>query len=293
MPTSLLILAAGLGSRYGALKQMDRFGPEGQTLMDYSVEDALAAGIQRVVFVIRRDFEEAFEEAVLRRVRGRAEIVTVFQEMDRLPGSFKPPLGRLKPWGTAHAVLAAKDALDGPFVMVNADDYYGPEAFRSLAAFLHGHQASGHSAMAAYALAETLSEHGGVTRAICGVDGGGFLTDMVEWKGIQRKGPHEIAGDRGMLTGNECVSMNCFAFQGDFMASLEAQFQDFLAAHASSLTDECLIPDVVGALVRQGTMHVKVLGGHANWFGVTYPQDKTAVASRLAALRGGRALQAP
>lgn len=274
MQTTLLLLAAGMGSRYGGLKQMEHFGPEGQTLMDYSIADAERAGIKRAVFVIRKEFAEAFDEAVLKKWRGRIEVATCFQEM---------PQGRSKPWGTAHAVLAAKGLISGPFVMVNADDYYGPSAFRSLEEFFKTHGGN-ECAMAGYRLTETLSPHGGVTRAICGVDASGLLTSMAEWKGLERDPQGGVKAEGGHFSGDESVSMNCFGFQGDFMGLLEASFEKFLEENASSPEAECLIPDVVGQLVAAKLMSCKVIPGAGPWFGVTYPEDKDRVKAELSNL---------
>lgn len=281
MKKSLLILAAGMGSRYGGLKQMEGFGPNGETLMDYSVEDAVKAGFGRAVFVIRRDFAAAFSTQVLSKYRGKLDVEVAFQDLEDLPPGFAVPEGRSKPWGTAHAVLAARRVLDGPFVMVNADDFYGPESFRALSAFFDSHRRRVDCAMAAYRVAATLSEHGGVTRAICQMDEKGYLSDMQEAEGLSLASDGVVRGSRVAIEPDAPVSMNCFGFQGDFLALLEQRFAAFMERHGQELKSECLIPNVVGELVRAAKIRVKVLRESGTWFGVTHPDDKPRVMAEL------------
>jgi hypothetical protein len=288
MKPTLLILAAGMGSRYGGLKQIDPMGPAGETILDYSVFDALRAGFGRVVFVIRPDFEQAFRERVMARFDGRIPVAVAFQTLDRLPAGFTPPPGREKPWGTTHAVLCARDAVAEPFAMINADDFYGRDAFAVLARRL-GAQAVDATAysMVGYTLRNTLSEHGSVTRGVCRTDAGGFLTDIRELSGVRRtESGVECAGPDGpmRLTGDEPVSMNCWGFTPAIFAQLEERFRGFLAAHGTEAKSECFIPTTVGDLVATGRASCEVLRTTATWFGATYAEDKAAVQASIAAL---------
>lgn len=292
MSMTLVILAAGMGSRYGGLKQLEGFGPQGETLMDYSVMDATEAGFERVIFVIRKDFEAAFEAQVLSKFRGKMRVDVAYQDLNDLPAGRRPPEGRVKPWGTAHAVLAARHLIDGPFVMVNADDYYGPEAFALMKRFFESRKRKNDCAMAGYRLADTLSAHGGVTRALCHVDSAGYLTNMQELKGLRREADGKVHGEGVVLTGEEPVSMNCFGFQGDFIGLLRSKFEAFLSRRGAELDSECLIPEVVGELCLEGRLRLKVAEGSGVWFGVTYPQDKAFVQTALAKLRRSEAVQA-
>ena len=288
MAPTLLILAAGMGSRYGGLKQIDPMGPSGETILDYSVFDALRAGFGRVVFVIRPDFEDAFRDRVIARFAGRIPTAVAFQTLDRLPAGFAPPPGREKPWGTTHAVLCARDVVAEPFAMINADDFYGRDAFAVLARRLaaQGPDSTAYS-MVGYTLRNTLSAHGSVTRGVCRTDARGFLADIRELSGVRHTASGvECAGPDGpvALTGDEPVSMNCWGFTPAIFAQLDHVFRDFLARHGGEPKSECFIPTTVGDLVAAGRATCEVLPTTATWFGATYAEDKAAVQASIAAL---------
>lgn len=293
MKPELLILAAGMGSRYGGLKQMDRMGPGGGTVLDYSIFDALRAGFWRVVFVTRRDIAEAFEEGVVAKWRGKTDCELAFQDLDDLPEGFAVPEGRAKPWGTAHAIRAGRRAVRGPFAAINADDFYGAGAFRALAGFLGGRAAEGRHAMVAYRLGNTLSAHGSVSRGVClrGADGG--LRAIEEHTRVARRADGSLwnepeGGEAKALSGEEPVSMNCWGFHPSIFGELERDFAGFLREAAAggekALKAEYTIPAVVDGLIRSGRGRVELLETDAQWFGVTYREDRADVAGRIAAL---------
>jgi len=289
MKPTLLVLAAGMGSRYAGLKQIDGFGPNGETIMDYSIHDALAAGFGKVVFVIRRDFEAAFREAVGRKYERRTAVDYVFQQLDELPPGFTATPGRTKPWGTAHAVWCARRAVAEPFVSINADDYYGKQPFRALAAELGRAPAAdgvANYAMVGYPILGTLSDHAAVTRGICEVDAEGYLTGIVERTKVERSGAGarylDEAGTAHALTGREVVSMNLWGFTPAVFAQLERHLVAFLEAQRRApQNSECLLPVVVGELLREKVARVRVLPTSDTWFGVTHPQDKSVVMKTL------------
>ncbi len=276
-----------MGSRYGGLKQLEPFGPAGETIMDYSVYDALRCGYGRVVFVIRRDFAGRFEQEVAPRFKGRIPATAVFQDLAGLPGGRRPPEGRSKPWGTVQAVLAARQGCPGPFVMINADDFYGRASYQAMAEFFRAipDGSTGRYAMAGYTLRSTLSDHGTVTRGICRCDGQGRLLQVDETRGIARNGPaaHAPGPDGRVLdfSGEEPVSMNFFAFTPDLFSHLEEQFNVFLDHRGGELNSELLIPQAVDTLLKQGKASVQVLKGSPYWFGVTNPEDKRLVAANI------------
>lgn len=281
--TTLLVLAAGMGSRYGGLKQVDPVGPDGEILLEYSVFDAVRAGFSDVCFVIRRDIEEAFHESIGRRLEGRVPFRYSYQELDaELPAGFERPADRTKPWGTGHAILCARGQVSGPAVAINADDFYGAEAYRLAADHLASE--SKDYAMIGFRLGNTLSEHGSVSRGLCQCNAEGFLDSVVEHTRIEsRGGGCAVSGDLE-LTGNEVVSMNFWAFQPDLFAELERQFADFLAAHGREQKSEFYIPFVMDRLIREGRGRVRVLTSSDPWFGVTYPEDKPRVVEEIRAL---------
>jgi hypothetical protein len=280
---TLLVLAAGMGSRYGGLKQLDPVGPGGETILDYAVFDAVRAGFGRVVFVIRRDFEKEFREKIGARYAGRVAVEYVFQSRDALPGGAVPPAGREKPWGTGHAVWCARGAIAGPFAVVGADDFFGAEAFRRLAEFLArpaGPAGGPHRfAMVGYRLDRTLSEHGTVSRGICRVGPAGKLMAIEERHGIDG-----AALAAGGLRGDETVSMNCFGFTPAIFSALEAQLGEFLAARGADPKSEFYLPAAVSTMIAQGAATVDVLPTGDSWFGVTNRADKPRVEAALAAL---------
>ena len=289
MKPTLLVLAAGMGSRYGGLKQIDPMGPAGETLLDYSVFDALRAGFGRAVFVIRPDFEAAFRDRVLARFAGRIETALAFQTLDHLPAGFAVPPGREKPWGTTHAILCARGVVNEPFAMINADDFYGRDSFAVLGQRLAVLAPDSTAyCMVGFTLAGTLSAHGTVARGVCRTDERGFLADIQELSGVGRSvgGAIRGAGSAGPvdLTGAEPVSMNMWGFTPRVFPQLEQIFRGFLGTHGSELSSECYIPTSVGALVQAGQATCEVLPTTATWFGATYAADKAAVQASLRAL---------
>lgn len=278
MVPALLVLAAGMGSRYGGLKQLDPVGPAGETILDYAVFDAVRAGFGRVVFVIRRDFEDAFRRQIGARYAGRVAVDYVFQSLDRLPGGFNPPAGREKPWGTGHAVWCAHDALVEPFAVINADDFLGRDAFVQLEAALTAPVPD--HAMVGYRLAHTLSEFGAVSRGVCQVDAAGRLRAVVEHTGIR---PDDVGPGR-TFSGDEIVSMNCWAFRPSFMEGLDRQLKAFLAAHSQEQKAEFYLPAAVSAEIAEGRAAVVVRRTESTWFGVTYREDKPRVQALLTEL---------
>ncbi len=294
---SLLVLAAGMGSRYGGLKQVDPMGPSGETLLDYSVFDAMKAGFDRVVFLIRRDIESEFHEKVGKRYEGTVDVDYAFQQLDDTPGDAPVPEGRTKPWGTAHAVWCARGQVNGSFCSINADDFYGLRSYVVMADFLRaGDGDEPRFAMAGYRLGNTLSEHGSVARGVCKVDGRGRLMNIVEFTGIEKRGDTAVQpqpdGD-AQFSGDEPVSMNFWGFTPLVFPLLEARLTDFLARSGQDAKAECYIPTVVGDMVTDGAATVDVLPTDAPWFGVTYREDKPRVTESLAALHASRDYPTP
>lgn len=286
MKPTLFVLAAGMGSRYGSLKQLDGIGPGGDTIMDYSVYDAIRAGFARLVFVIRHSFEKEFREKILTKYEGRIPVELVFQELDRLPEGFSCPEGREKPWGTNHAVLMGRDAIREPFAVINADDFYGRNGFEVLARklmTLEGKQ--GEYCMVGYRVGNTLSESGGVSRGVCQVDEKHLLTGVVERTGIERTdGTISFRDETGKictLAEDAPVSMNMWGFTPDYFDYSEELFINFLNAHGQEPKSEFFIPFVVNDLIRSGRASVEVLDTTARWFGVTYSDDRPGVVAKL------------
>ena len=283
---TLLILAAGMGSRYGGLKQIDPVGPGGETIIDYSIFDALRAGFGKLVFVIRKDIEDAFRETVGARFEKRVAVDYVFQSLDAIPAGFTVPAGRTKPWGTTHAILVAAGAIHEPFAAINADDFYGAQGYRELA----GHLTSGSPdyAMVGFTLRNTLSDFGSVARGVCRVAGDDTLQTIVELTKIERDGNGarntDADGNVTKLSGDEPVSMNMWAFTPRVFDQLRESFAQFLERSGSDPKAECLIPNTVGDLVRDGQARVKVLRTHDSWFGVTYREDRPRVIESVRAL---------
>lgn len=281
---ALVVLAAGMGSRYGGLKQMDPMGPNGETVLDYSVFDAIRAGFSKVVFVIREDFAEAFQESVGAKFTGQIEVAYAFQKLDDLPEGFSIPEGREKPWGTTHAIRAARTAIDRPFAVINADDFYGSDAYVQAASFLTSNPIEdglAHYALVGYQIAKTLSDHGAVNRGICQTSDG-LLQGVEEVVNISRKDVNEIEGRS--LDGSAClvdedaiVSMNLWGFPVSFLDEIETHFTEFLQEHGSEMKSECYIPSVVDDLVAKKVAACHVLETSSSWFGVTYPEDKPHV----------------
>lgn len=282
IPT-LLVMAAGMGSRYGGLKQIDPVGPNGETIIDYSIYDALRAGFGKLVFVIRKDIERPFKETVGARFEKRIAVEYVFQELDKLPQGFSVPAERTKPWGTTQAVLMAADAIREPFAVINADDFYGAESYRVLA----GHLMSGTRdyAMVGFILRNTLSEFGSVARGVCRVDQDGYLKGVEELTNIvpEGRGAKNTAPDGTMteLSGDEAVSMNMWGFTPEIFAQLREVFHRFLERSGKELKAESYVPTAVNELVAGGQARVKVLRTRDSWFGVTYREDRPRVVESI------------
>lgn len=290
MQPTLLILAAGIGSRYGGLKQADGMGPNGESILEFSVRDAAAAGFGKVVLVIRKDIETEFREKVGHRIEAILPTVYAFQEMDTAIEHLQPQPERLKPWGTAHAILAAQAHLMEPFAAINADDYYGPEAFQTLGQFLTHDCRPDVYAMVAFYLANTLSENGFVSRGVCNAGSDGFLTDVVERTKIQRfeEGIFYLdeKGERHFLPDETLVSMNFWGFHHHLLPVIRQQFLQFVQDHFNEPKSEFYIPTVVNNQIQSGAARVKVLTSASQWYGVTYPEDKQIVQEALLRLRG-------
>ena len=275
---SLLILAAGLGSRYGSLKQMDQFGPSGESIIDYSVYDAIRAGFTKVVFVIRSSMEQQFQEVFLGRFPPNIEVKYVFQELDHLPNDYAVSPGREKPWGTGHAVWTAADQIDEPFAVINADDFYGRESLRRMAEFLKNPPENSHCLLG-YKLENTLSDYGYVSRGICEVEGD-TLKSITERTHIERKETGQIiyqtdGGEAVPLTGNETASMNLMGFTPDVFAVFERCFVDFLKENGQHPKKEFYLPSVMNEIIKSQLAEVKVVPTPDTWFGVIpYPDDK-------------------
>lgn len=291
MKPTLLILAAGMGSRYGGLKQLDAMGPSGEVVLDYSVFDAIRAGFGKVVFVIRREFEEQFRTQIGAKFAERVTVEYAFQDLHDLPEGFSLPEGRTKPWGTAHALLAAEKVVHEPFLMINADDFYGRDAFAKIAADLMTPRADdgkSHYSMVGFYLKNTLSDHGYVSRGVCDRGADGMLKTVLEMTKIYRTPTgaenREVEGAYVPLTGDEVVSMNFFGFTPDVFAHLRAAFVEFLQERGQDLKAECYVPASIDALIQAGKADVRVLESNDSWFGVTYPEDKADVVAAIRSL---------
>ena len=288
--TTLVIMAAGIGSRFGkGIKQLEPMGPNGEIIMDYSIHDAIEAGFNKVVFIIRKDLEKDFRETIGKRVEKLVDVRYVFQELDALPEGFQKPEGRTKPWGTGQAVLSCKGTVNEPFVVINADDYYGKEAFVKLHEYLiqeHPEQKAMPICMAGFILGNTLSDNGGVTRGICSMDEEGNLTTVHETKNIVKTEDgaaiEQEDGARTPVDVNARVSMNMWGLQPEFIDVLEEGFVEFLSGQKEGdLKGEYLLPIYIDELLQKGRVSVKVLDTTAEWFGVTYAEDKAAVAEAI------------
>ena len=288
MKPTLLVLAAGMGSRYGGLKQMDAFGPNGETIIDYSIYDAIEAGFGKVVFIIRDSFRADFEKFFEGKFDGKIEIEFVSQELDKLPEGYTTPKVRQKPWGTGHAVWVAKDVINEPFAVINADDYYGKESYKTIVDFFEAmdEDSSNVYALIGYYLKNTLSDHGTVNRGVCASDDGGNLTDIQECTKISRgeDGVVSYPGEEGQsieLSEDSLVSMNMFAFLPSYFDFCEKYFKEFLDENLDIPKSEYYIPNLLDTLIKSGQLSVKVLSSDSNWFGVTYQDDKPIVIEKL------------
>jgi dTDP-glucose pyrophosphorylase len=283
---TLLVLAAGMGSRYGGLKQIDSVGSNGETIIDYSVYDALRAGFGKLVFVIRRDMEVQFKAVVGARFEKSIQVEYVFQELDQLPPEFVCPSGRTKPWGTTQAILMARNVVKEPFAAINADDFYGADSFRIMVEHLYSD--SPHFAMVGFVLRNTLSEFGSVARGVCETTPDGLLKSVVERTKIEPGGNGiKFAGVDGKiypLTGDELVSMNLWGFTPMVFPLLHERFVDFLKKHGREEKSECYIPTAINDLIAAGQARTQVLRTNASWFGVTYYEDRSNVVESIRAL---------
>lgn len=286
----LVIMAAGMGSRYGGLKQMDPVGSHGQVLLDYSIYDARRAGFETVVFVIKDEIEADFKGRIGRRVERYMNVRYAFQRMDDLPAGYSVPEGRTKPWGTAQAAMAAQPFVNGPFAILNADDYYGPQAFRVIYDYLCAHPDGDEYAMVAYRLDNTVTDYGHVARGVCQVGADGCLTGIVERTHIEKGPPPRFTEDGGqtwsVLPGDAMVSMNFWGFTPSLLDQARARFPRFLnrALAENPLKAEYLLPTLVGRLVDEGQARVHALSSGDKWYGVTYKEDKPAVAAAIAGM---------
>ena len=271
----LVIMAAGMGSRYGGLKQIDPVDPYGNMIIDFSIYDAKQAGFEKVIFIIKKAIDEAFREGIGKRIEKYMDVEYVYQELDVLPKGYEVPEGRVKPWGTGQAVLAAKDVIKTPFIVINADDYYGKEGFKAVHEYLVN---GGKSCMAGFVLKNTLSDNGGVTRGICKMDENGNLTEVVETKNIVKTADGAEA-DGVVVDVNSLVSMNMWGLTPDFLDVLEDGFKEFFQKEVPGNPQkaEYLIPIFIGELLEQGKMSVKVLKTNDTWYGMTYHEDVAAV----------------
>ena len=289
--TALVIMAAGLGSRFGGLKQLEPVGHSGEIIMDYSIYDAIEAGFNQVVFIIRKDLEKDFKEVIGNRIESRIEVEYVFQEIDNLPQGFTKPAERTKPWGTGQAVLSCIDVIKEPFAVINADDYYGKDAFVKIHDYLVNSTKDSDKydmCMAGFVLGNTLSDNGTVTRGVCKVNDHGILIDIVETSGIKQEGDKAVAVDKAgnpiAIDINSAVSMNMWGFTPEFLQELETGFVDFLNKNGTELKSEYLLPEVVGKLIKEDKAEVHVLRTTDKWFGVTYKEDKQVVVESFQAL---------
>ncbi len=287
---SLVILAAGMGSRFGGLKQITSVDPRGHAIIDFSLYDAWRAGFRKVVFIIKHAIEADFRAAVSDRMTKYFDVRLAFQELDRLPAGFSVPQGRIKPWGTAHATLCAAEEIDGPFAVINADDFYGPGAYRALYDFMSGPRAADEHAMVAYLLRNTVTENGSVARGICRVQDG-FLSTVTERTKIEKRGDDAAYTEDGEtwvpLSGSLPVSMNCWAFGPAMMDELRDRFPDWLRENLISNPEKCeyFLPFVVNAMIQEGRGKIRVLNCTETWHGITYREDLQSVIDAVKNMR--------
>jgi dTDP-glucose pyrophosphorylase len=290
MKPTLLLLAAGMGSRYGGLKQLDGLGPNGETIMDYSIYDAIQAGFGKIVFIIRKDFEDQFREKVLSKYEGHIPAEVCFQSLDALPEGYSVPEGRTKPWGTNHAVMMAKNVIKEPFCVINCDDFYNRDCFKVIGKFLSELPEGSKNtyAMVGFRVGNTLSDNGSVSRGVCAKDAAENLTTCIERTEIERKADGKVAykdenGEWVSIADNTPVSMNVWGFTPDYFKYSDKFFKEFLDAPATktNLKAEYLIPWVVNKLINQGTATAQVLDTTSKWFGVTYSADRPGVVAKI------------
>lgn len=290
MKPTLFVLAAGMGSRYGGLKQLDGLGPHGETIMDYSIYDAIHSGFGKIVFVIRKDFEQDFREKILSKYEGHIPVEVVFQSINDLPEGYACPADRTKPWGTNHAVLMGKDAIKEPFAVINADDFYGRNAFEVMAKELcRERDRKGDYCMVGFRVGNTMTENGSVARGVCTTSPEGLLTDVVERTAISYDPEHRIVftdenGEVQTLEPTTPVSMNLWGFTPDYFDYSEREFKKFLDRDINTPKAEFFIPLCIDTLIKNGEATVKVLDTDSKWFGVTYSADRPGVVEKFAQL---------
>ncbi|MBN1107972.1 MAG: NTP transferase domain-containing protein [Bacteroidales bacterium] len=285
MKPTLLVLAAGMGSRYGGNKQLDEVGPAGETIIDYSIYDAIRAGFGKIVFVIRRDIEDQVKQRFVEKLKNRIEVDYIFQEITNLPEGVKVAPDRAKPWGTSHAILVTRDKIREPFGVINSDDYYGMESYKILHDFLVNDQDQNTYSIIGYKLGNTLSDHGHVNRGVCRVNEKGLLENIVETRQIEKtdRGARVVAenGSIQEFTGNEVVSMNLFGFKPSCYDFLGEEFRNFINEKGMDLKSELDIPTSLDKFVKNGSIKIKVLMSNERWFGVTYREDKPFVVDNI------------
>ncbi len=285
MKPTLLVLAAGMGTRYGGDKQLDVVGPSGETSIDYSIYDAIRAGFGKIVFVIRRDIEKQVKERFVERLKDKIDVDYVFQDLDDLPEGAVVSPDRKKPWGTSHAILVTQSKIKEPFGVINSDDFYGPESFKILYDFLVDNKEPNYYCIIGFKLGNTLSDHGHVNRGICSVDKTGRLLNIVEMRQIEKTANGAIApekeGDKIYFTGDEIVSMNLWGFKPSCYKFLEEEFRNFIRKHGMDPKAELDIPTSIDRFVKSGQITIKVLMSNEQWFGVTYREDKPYVVENI------------
>ncbi len=292
MKPTLLVLAAGMGSRYGGNKQLDGVGPGGQTIIDYSIFDAVRTGFGKILFVIRRDIEEQFINTFVKPLSGKVDIDYVFQELEDLPAGLKPSQERTKPWGTSHAILVARDKINEPFGVINSDDYYGVDSFRILHDFLVNDSDPVNYCIVGYGMKNTLSDHGHVNRGVCRIDNENMLVNIVETRKIEKRNDRIFApgpdGSELIFTGDETVSMNLWGFKPSVFTFLEEEFINFIERNKDNPSSELDIPTSMDVYIKKGHLSIKILHTNAKWFGVTYREDRPYVVENLEQMtRGG------
>jgi UTP-glucose-1-phosphate uridylyltransferase len=289
MTSTLVVLAAGIGSRYGGLKQMDPVGPNGEIIIDYSIYDAIKAGFEKVVFVIRKEIEKDFKKIVSSKYKNKIQVEHALQELDKTPKWFKAPANRQKPWGTGHAILTASELIDSPFAVINADDFYGRSGYLLLKKEFDGLKSASDNKffMVGFEIAKTLSEHGAVSRGVCKIDADGYLSNVVERTKIGKAASGIFYVDGGKevnLSEKEIVSMNMWGFTPYIFGHLRTMFGDFLKQSGDQEKSEFFIPNAVDSMIKSGKVSAKVLRSRDSWFGITYKEDKEMVKVKIAGL---------
>jgi UTP-glucose-1-phosphate uridylyltransferase len=290
MKPALVVLAAGIGSRYGSLKQLEKIGPSGETILDYSIYDAIESGFEKIIFVIRENIEKEFKRVFNKKLKGKIPVEYVFQELSSVPEGITWPPDRQKPWGTGHAVLMAADKIAGPFAVINADDFYGRSAFRSVVNYYENWfpEYENDYCMIGYDIGNTLSDHGVVSRGVCKTDRFSNLVEVIEQTHIERRpkgiGYKDTAGQFITVSGDTMVSMNFWGFTPSIFRYLNQGFKDFISENATKPKSEFYLPSLVNVLVKSRRATVKILNNHDPWFGITYPEDRALVVSKITEL---------